>query len=98
VCLESLPLCHQIADLPHQCLVAIDDLLGRVTVVVEPGLRDGRFERLDLAFALRDPPLEVGNPALKRLGLALLLAALGFEALALLARLRPLVAGRAMSR
>ena len=57
--LEFLPLMHQIADLPHQRLVAVDDGLGRGAVVIEAGGGHGLFDIADLLLGRGDPGLEI---------------------------------------
>jgi hypothetical protein len=86
VLLQRFPLRHQIAYFPHQRLMAVDHNLGGITVIVEPGRRDRRFDRLDLFFTGGDPRLEVGNAFLQPFGLALLLLPIGFDAFAIFSR------------
>jgi len=49
---------HQIADLPHEGLMLVDDRLGVLMVVIEPR---SRHRRLDIANRL----FPLGNAALK---------------------------------
>ncbi len=61
---------HQVAELPHERLVAIDDRLGLVAVVIEPGSRHGGLDISHGLLALGDARLEVGNrllPPFRRL-------------------------------
>ena len=80
--LQRFPLGYQVADLPHQGLMAIDDLLRAFPVIVEASAGHPGFELFDQRFPFGNPTLEVGNPLLKGLCLAVLLAALGFLLLA----------------
>src|SRR5690606_11863087 len=84
VLLQRFPLAHEVADLPHERLVAIDGGLRRLAVVVEPGRGHGLLELLDLGLARGDARLEIGNALLQRFGRALLLAPLGLCRLPLL--------------
>src|SRR5688572_25682450 len=85
VFLERLPLAHQVADLPHQRLVLVDELLRGVAVVIEPRGGHRRLEFLDPGFAVGDPCFQLGDTLLQRLRGALLLLALHIEALAVFA-------------
>src|SRR5262249_27391127 len=69
LCLQGLPFVHQVAHLPHQGLVAIDDRLGGLMVLVEAGSGHGGLELLDAGFRLGDPGLELLNPPLAGLRL-----------------------------
>jgi hypothetical protein len=84
--LQGFPLGYQVADLPHQGLMAIDDLFRAFPVIVEAVARHPGLELFDQRFPFGNPTLEVGNPFLKRVCLAVPLAALGFLLLASLAR------------
>src|SRR5581483_6021648 len=56
--LQFLPLVHEIPDLPHQRLMALDNGPGRFPIVVEPGRRHGLLELANRTFDLRDSGLE----------------------------------------
>jgi len=83
--LQGFPLGYQVADLPHQGLMAIDDLLRAFPVIVEASAGHPGFELFDQRFPFGNPTLEVGNPLLKGLGLAVPFAPLGLLLLAGLA-------------
>ena len=82
VILEPFPLADEVADLPHQCGVAVDRLLGFLAIVVEAWSGHRRFELLDVCFASGDARLELRDALPQRLGRFLLLAALGLVLLA----------------
>ena len=50
---------HQIADLPHQCLMAIDDRLCGSSVVVEARRRHRPLDLADGALAVGDLGFEL---------------------------------------
>src|SRR5882762_12004764 len=87
--LECFPLRDQVADFPHQRLVAIGEWPGRLEVFVETGRGHGRLELLDLRLALGNARFEVRDALLKGVDSALALSPLGFLALAGFARFRP---------
>jgi hypothetical protein len=61
VVLQRFPLRHQVADFPHQRLMAIDDRLRSRGILVETRFRHRRFELLHFGFARRDARLEIGD-------------------------------------
>src|SRR5215471_17345885 len=75
--LEGFPLAHEIADLPHEGLMAIARLLRGDVIVVEALPRHRRFELLDLRFALRDARFEFGDARFQRADFLVLAAAFG---------------------
>src|SRR5215207_4144406 len=56
---QAFPLVHQLADLPHQRLVAINDRLSGVPLLVEPGRSHRRFELGDRALPIGNAGFEV---------------------------------------
>jgi hypothetical protein len=71
---------HQVADLPHQRLVAVEDRLRRGSVVVEAGGGHRLFELLNLGFGLGDSRFERGEAITPGLYRLLLFARLGVDA------------------
>ena len=71
LCLKRFPLVHQVPDLPHQGLMAVDDRLGRLVVLVEARGRHRGFELLDARLGLCDSGLELLDPPLPGFGLLL---------------------------
>src|SRR5688572_23884899 len=74
---------HELAELPHQGLMAIDERLGLVAIVVETGRRHRRLDLLHRLLVLCDLRFEVGDLRLDFLRALLALALLGLLALAL---------------
>ena len=65
--LQLFPLVHQVADLPHERLMAVDDRLGRGAVVVETRGGHRLFDLADRRFGLGDPrfePIDLRAPRL----------------------------------
>ena len=56
--LQLFPLVHQIADLPHQCLMSIDHRLGRCPIGIEPGGGHALLQVPDGPFRFGDPGFE----------------------------------------
>ena len=81
--LQGLPLAHQIPDLPHQRLMAIDHRLGGVRIVVEAGRGDCRLELLDLRLPVGDAPFQFRDSLVQCIGRTLLPFAVGIELLPL---------------
>src|ERR671918_2848465 len=75
--LKRLPLVHQIADLPHEGLMAVDNRLGGRAIVVEAGSRHRLLQFPDRGFALGDSRFEVIDTRTMSLQRALPLARLG---------------------
>ena len=87
--LQRFPLRHQVADFPHQRLMAIDDRLRSCGILIKPRFRHRRFQLLHFGFARRDARLEIGDALPQRLLVALLLLPLRLEPLPLFAILLP---------
>ena len=56
---------HQIAELPHERLMAIDQRLSLFAVVVKPGRRHGGFDFFHRLLAIGDPRFEIRDLSLK---------------------------------
>ena len=56
---------HQVAELPHERLMAIDQRLGLFAIVIEAGRRHGGFDFFHRLLAIGDPRFEIGNLSLK---------------------------------
>ena len=84
--LKHFPLMHQIADLPHQRLMLVDDRLGPGAILIEARRRHLLFDGSDGRFTLRDPRLELFDPVPARLDVARALARVGVRPLSFLAR------------
>src|SRR5687767_56236 len=82
--LKRFPLADEVAHLPHQRLVPVDQLLRRIAVVIEAGRGHRRLELLDARLALGNAGLEIGDALLQGFGRALLFLSLRFEPLAVL--------------
>ena len=78
--MQQFPLMHQVADLPHQSLVTIDQRLGGRAIVVETRRGHRLLELADRRFAFGDARLELIDALLVGLRLALTLARFGVEA------------------
>src|SRR5207245_1679289 len=65
--LQLFPWMHQVADLPHQRLVAIDERLGGGAILVETGRGHRRLDVADRALALGDARLEIVDARAARL-------------------------------
>jgi len=59
--LQFFPLVHQVANLPHQRLVAVENRLGGGPVVVETGGGHRLFEFLDRGFGFGNSRFERGD-------------------------------------
>ena len=68
---------HELADLPHEGLVAVDQGLCLVAVIVKTRGRHGRLDLLHRLFALGNPGFEVGDLGLPALDVLIALALLG---------------------
>ena len=85
--LEGFPLVHEVANLPHQILVSVDEGLRCSAILVKPGRRHLLLELADRGFGFGDPRLERVDPLLPRLQLARFLARVRVDALLLRVRL-----------
>ena len=85
---ELFPLIHEIADLPHQALVAVDHRLGAGAILLEPRGRHLLFDLPDGGFGLCDAGLQCCNSRLAGVGDFLLLARFRVHALLLVVALR----------
>ena len=83
VVLQRLPLRHQVADFPHQRLMAIDHRLRSRGILVETRLRHRRFELLHLGLGRRDARLEIRDALAQRFLLPLFFLPICFEPLPL---------------
>jgi hypothetical protein len=63
---EFFPLIHEVADLPHQGLVAVDHRLGAGAIFVEAGSRHLLLDLPDCRFRVGDARFERGDPGLPR--------------------------------
>jgi hypothetical protein len=55
---------HEVADLPHEALVAIDDRLGTGAILVKTGRGHLLLDLADCRFGLGDPGFERRDPRL----------------------------------
>ena len=76
---------HEVADLPHQRLVTIDQRLGSGAIVVEARRAHGLFELADRGFAFGDARFELIDALLVGLRGALTLPRFGVAAFLLFA-------------
>jgi hypothetical protein len=86
--LKLFPLIHEIADLPHERLVAIDDWLGGRAVIIEARRGHRLLQLPDRSLTFRDARLEIVDAGAMRLLFALPLAYLSIGPLLLFARRR----------
>lgn len=87
--LESLPLVHEVADLPHQGLVLGRDGRGGRPVVVETRLGHPGFEVPDPLLPFRNPAFQVLDPTIPGGRRPALPGLLGLGLLAFLPGVRP---------
>ena len=78
--MQFFPLVHQVADLPHQRLVAVEDRLRGGPVVVEAGGGHRLFELLDRGFGFGNSRFERGEAIAAGLYRFLLFPRLGVDA------------------
>ena len=64
--LQFFPLVHQVADLPHQRLMAIDDGLRCGAVVVETGRRHRALDLANCLLAIGNARFEIVDPRAPR--------------------------------
>jgi hypothetical protein len=86
VFLEGFPLSHEVADFPHQRLMAIDQFSGALAVVVKAGRGHRGLELLHARLALGNTAFQVGNTLLQRFEAALPFLSVGIDLLALFPR------------
>src|SRR5688572_10831961 len=84
VFLQRFPLADEVAHLPHQRLVPVDQLLRRIAIVIEAGRGHRFLQLLDARLALGDADLEIGDALLQCFGRTLLFLALSLDALPVL--------------
>jgi hypothetical protein len=76
-------LVHELAELPHQGLVAVDEGLRLVAIVVKTGRRHGGLDLLHGLLALCDLRFEIGDLRLDLFRALIALALIGLQSLAL---------------
>ena len=76
VSLQRFPLVHQVADFPHERLMAADERLGALAFLVEAWGGHLGLDVPNRLLALGDSSFELCNPALTLLDLAALAAGL----------------------
>jgi hypothetical protein len=57
---------HEVADLPHEALVPIDDRLGTGAILIKAGCGHLLLDLADCRFGLGDAGFEGGDPRLAR--------------------------------
>src|SRR5262245_20972708 len=73
---QHLPLAEQLADLPHQRLVLVDQRLAAIGAGVERGIGHAALEVLDGAFGVADAALELRDARFEGLPCLVFLALL----------------------
>src|SRR5687767_5191248 len=79
---QLLPLAHQVADLPHEGLVLVDDRARRLVVLVKAGRAHDGLELFDRLLAVRDARLETVDALLPGIARFLVTARARLNALA----------------